>query len=67
MLCLLQVGFGVASIFVFSIIALIIDIVLKWILIGNRRKLVASGKDLSWDKSSYNQRWILHKVVQVSI
>jgi acetyltransferase-like isoleucine patch superfamily enzyme/acyl carrier protein len=44
-----------------SLVALVFDVVSKWVVIGRRQ----SG-DYSWDTSSYCQRWQFHLTLQVS-
>jgi acetyltransferase-like isoleucine patch superfamily enzyme/acyl carrier protein len=43
-----------------SVIALLLDIILKWMIIGRRQQ-----GEYSWDRSSYCQRWQLHLTLQV--
>lgn len=45
---------------ILSLLALSLDIVFKWMIIGRRQQ-----GDYSWDRSSYCQRWQLHLTLQV--
>ena len=43
-----------------------IDVGSKWLLIGRRKPITnPRSQKLDWNVSSYNQRWILHKAIQV--